>query len=545
MAALTAVASMAPCQQPAKTPREQGAAPQATRESRKQEGQNRQRQQQTAHIAGRCVDDQTDEPLAGCRVTLSAWGGRSMEGLPAELLNPEAVTTGADGRFSIAVLANRSFQVSLQVTHSERSLRNGRWRYLEAGTVEDVGDIRLAPGTIAAAKIVDADGQPVAGATVAIDGLALSLAMAEAARPANAGLALAMHDKTSSIGIGPADKLGAARSRWCLPPGTYDLAVRRRGLSLVEPRTITIPTQGAMQPLRIVVKQEPYIAGIVVDESGTPASGVGLGIRVRRTRRMLGARSKQDGRFRIYRAEHAPDRVRINIDDPGPCEPHGPTQPIAWGTHDVRIELKRLLTLTATVVMAGSGEPVEDFAIRCYATKSNRGMARRSVPRLAGRHENGTLTVDRVAPGKNRLYVIPKDPTLRFAKVDLDATKGVKPLRIQVQKLVPQMVQLVDADGQPIANTEILTVEPGGTPHSSWIDPRHDGPMMPIHRQTEQMDVLVHRAKTDGGGTCVVYGTPGRKDLALLVCSDTTVLKRVDDVAFGTQRASLQIVLDR
>ena len=59
----------------------------------------------------------------------------------------------------------------------------------------------------------------------------------------------------------------------------------RRGLTLVEPKHIVIPKEGPMKPVTVVVRQEPYLGGVVVDEQGTPISRVRLHAQFRRAGR--------------------------------------------------------------------------------------------------------------------------------------------------------------------------------------------------------------------------------------------------------------------
>ncbi|MEZ6037175.1 MAG: hypothetical protein R3F29_06820 [Planctomycetota bacterium] len=526
----------------------------ARSEARKKEAEQRALDKISGVVSGRCVDGVTGEPLVGVTVKLHAWGGRR-DGAPKELLEPEAVTTGADGRFSIRVFARDDYQVGFDAAIEGRWPRTGRWNHVIAGEVEQVGDVKLYPGVRVVGKVVDEQGEPVPNVTVGIDDLPLFLGSEEAPRgKRRAGIQIgaraeprsrASHWAANGVRWSHSGADGTFESREALPAGTFELRINNREVALVEPKEITIPEQGPMQPVTIVVRQEPYIGGVVVDENGTPVKGVDLHAVLRRSGRMASAWTRDDGTFRIYRVENCPEKVALQVQDPGPCERALLSGEYAWGDHDVRIELRRALTVELRVVVAGTSEPVEHFAVRSFPTGGPMiSSSDRRLGRL-GEHPGGMLQVPGIARGGARIGVVAKDPTLRYVEVDFDAADGMAPLRVELERMVPMMVQVLDDKGSPLAKVTVGVLEPGTqSEHRAYNDPRDDNLSVFSSDPTARFDELLHQAVTDEGGQCIVYGLDGRSDLVLIVRQGGDERARVTDVSFGKQHASRQIQLE-
>ncbi|MCB9876304.1 MAG: hypothetical protein H6835_01770 [Planctomycetes bacterium] len=526
----------------------------ARTEARQKEAAQRALDKISAVVEGRCVDGATGEPLPGVTVELHAWGGRR-DDAPNELLRPEAVTTEADGKFSIRVFARDDYQVGFDASIEGRWPRTGRWRNLPAGQVEQVGDVKLYPGVRAVGKVVDEQGEPVPDVSVGIDDLPLFLGSEEAPRgPRRGGIQIgaraeplgrAMHFAANGVRWSHSKGDGTFESREALPAGTFEVRINNQEITLVEPAEITIPEHGPMQPLTIVVRQVPYLAGVVVDDTGAPVKGVALQAVLNRSGRMASAWTRDDGTFRIYRVENCPDEVAIQVDDPGPCERAALPDRHTWGKHDIRIELRRALTVELRVVVAGTGEPVEQFAVRSFPTG---GLAMMSSDRRLGRsgeHPGGVLQVPGIARGGARIGVVAKDPTLRYAEIEIDARDGMAPLRVELERMVPMMVQVLDDKGLPLAKATVGVLEQGNRDeHRSYNDPRSDSLSIFSSDLTARFDELLHQAVTDEGGQCIVYGLDGRSDLVLIVRQDRDERARVTDVSFGKQHASRQIQLE-
>ena len=519
----------------------------------------RKLEQISAIVKGRCVDGVTGKPLAGCSVDVHAWG-RVAGGVPEDLKRPKKVVTGADGTFAVRVLAMEQFQVSFEATLDGRWPRTGRWRYLMPGTVEDVGDVAMHIGVRAVGKVVDQDGKPVSGIMIGLNELRIYLGSEhdkDDDRPLRERLdentksgSLAFHLHANKVRYGRTGDDGTFTSRDALPPGTCDVYLSHRGISLVEPKHITIPKTGPMQPVTIVVREEPFLGGIVVDEKGQPVKGVMLQAEFRRngSGRIASAWSAKDGTFKIYRVEGATDKASISIDNPGPCERAAPTGPFAWGKKDIRIELRRALTVPVLVVEKGTKKPIEEFAVRAYpiGRRSSHSMDRRL--RLSGHHEGGKVDVTRMPRGENRISIIPKDTTLLCTTRDVTAAVDMQAITIELQRLVPMIVQVLDHDGQPAAKTTVLVIEPGNRPQRPGQKPRAKNPRSDSlggfsSDPSAKFDTKIYRATTDAGGQCIVYGISGRDDLILGARIGRGDTQRETGIAFGAKGNGYTITL--
>lgn len=525
------------------------------------EAEQRELDKVSAVVRGQCIDGATGEPKAGCVVEVRALGRRRNVDVDESLLKPPPVTTGADGRFAVRVFASEGCQVGLDITCEDCWPRTGRWRHLVPGVVEDLGEIPLHRGVHAVGRVVDTEGTPVPNVSVGINELPLYVgaekdagdtrSLPERLRANTDSGTRALHLHANNVRYGRTGGDGAFDSRDALPPGTFALRINGRGLTLVEPQTITIPATGPMAPVTIVVEQQPFLAGRVIDDMGAPVPGVMLSAALQRSGRMASASTGRDGSFRIYRVEDTPDRVRIRVDDPGPCELPPATAEFAWGKHDIVIALKRALTVDVLVLAADTGEPIEDFAIRGYPIAGSTNSSLDQRTRLSGQHPEGVLTVDRVRRGSNRITIIPTDPLLMPVSIDVEGVESddaPEPVRIEVPRLVKKMVRVLDAQDLPATNIEVQVIVPGNFAHAAdrdvINDVRRDGMSAYSSDPDATFDTRIYAARTDGGGTCIVYGIAGRDDLVLGVrVEGQRRLHRVTDVAFGAKHASQEIRL--
>ena len=512
----------------------------------------------SAIVKGQCVDGKTGEPLAGCKVVLDVWGGGSTDDLPPELCKPKPVITDADGRFALRVLAHERWQIGLDISLAGRWPRTGRWRNLLPGEVADMGAIPLHRGVHAVGRVVDEQGQPMRDAMVGIEDLGLFVgsetdANAKAQRSGVGPLGVgersrAMHFAANSVRWCRSQADGAFTSRVALPAGTFELRIGNPNVTMVYTAKITIPAEAPMDPITVVVREPPFLGGVVVDEHGLPVKGVRVSAELKRDGRMASARTRADGTFKIYRIANCPDTVRIEVSDPGPCERTDPSKPFAWGKTGITIELQRALTVAITVVEAGTNKPVEEFAVRAFSMQAK---AMNSVDRrlqLSGHHVDGKLEIPGVSRGTSRIAVIPKDPHLHCTQVDIVAEEGMESLRIEVQRLQPMMVQVLDKNGAPVANANVFVIELGNYPihdEQSFDDPRNLDVGSLSSNPATTFDTLVHRTVTDGGGQCIAYGIGGRKDLVIGVRVGDGKLHRDTKVAFGSSGNGHTVQLDK
>jgi hypothetical protein len=159
------------------------------------------------------------------------------------------------------------------------------------------------------------------------------------------------------------------------------------------------------------------------------------------------------------------------------------------------------------------------------------------------------VTVDCIRRGeRHRITAVPEDATLLPASVEVEGMSHSAPVTIEVPRLVRMMVRVLDQTGQPIPHVQVLVIVPGKKE-------RRDGPHVvndvrgyavgAISADPEAtFDTSIYAARTDGGGTCIVYGIDGRDDLVLGVRIHGGI-ERTEGVTFGPGHASRELTVER
>lgn len=458
-----------------------------------------------AHVRGRCIDE-NGAPLGECTVKFDAWGGNSdrmaLQG-KVDWKDPEPIVTGETGRFDFAFAPPSGMQFSLDVQHDGRVPRTGRWGVIAPAQVIDLGDLRLQPGFAVTGRVVDEQGTPLAKVGVTLQNLPLPIAPDMAANDSRSGFS---------------GDDGEFRIRVPIPIGTWSLGISARGMRLLTPDRVTVTEHGA-EPVLVTVRTMPTITGVVVDEQGLPVEGVSIQAALERSGRMAGGRSRQDGTFTIAAVDAEPKPVRLEIDDPGPCEPSWHDERLwPWGSKDVRIELKRALSFELTVVERQSGVPVTQYAVSCYSDKARSSLQRDL--RLSGEHEGGRVIIDRVWRGRNFLQVRPIDKALRQGEqIEFEASDaGIAPMRVELDRLQPTIVRVIDASGAAQVGSKIEVVRKGTEPFdaASWVRAPGTSSGLPAELQGRYHELL-GSASTGADGRAEVFLAPGASGLAMRV----------------------------
>ena len=134
------------------------------------------------------------------------------------------------------------------------------------------------------------------------------------------------------------------------------------------------------------------------------------------------------------------------------------------GYSGLRFVLRRARTVELTVVEAGSGTPVLEYAVQCLVdpTKSERLRELRQ----GGRHEQGRVVVEPVRRGTNRLVVHPQDRALLPSEdILFEVGEGdIAPLRVEVERMPEFVVHVRSSDGVDLAGTKVEVIALGTNP---------------------------------------------------------------------------------
>ncbi|MCI0585972.1 MAG: carboxypeptidase-like regulatory domain-containing protein [Planctomycetes bacterium] len=505
-----------------------------------------------AVLRGRCVAAETGKALAGCLVEFHGGGGNvpawtALNG-PISWTDPAPVRTGADGRFQFSFVPPPPFgDFVLSVSAEGRAPRTGRWFEFPPGEVRDLGDVLMSRGWRVRGHVVDTDGSPADGVSVGFDKLPLPVEGSKAANQARYG------------GTGPD---GAFEVRALLPAGTFVVSIPRGAFRLVEPRIATIEEGKGIENLRVVVRRLPTIEGRVLDEEEKGMEGVPLALvaagateaAARTSRSFTFGKTGVDGRFKLrpmYGADGDPLPRRLTVAASSGFEVVGEEPEVRWGTKDARLVARRVRearpTLALTVVEAGSGRPVEEFAVRCHPEDS--GMAAEASWRLGGRHEGGAVEVDGISPGRHVLVVVPREPTLVPTlplEFEVPASGPVPPLRVEVERARPFVVHVRTRSGVPLGGSEVHLLRPQ-PPRPVPVDAetlfvRFREARIPPWTSDGSFPWLLSEARTGTDGRAQISGPPGAKGLVLRVTGSSHPPVIRNDLVVPEADATVEII---
>ncbi|MEW4566963.1 hypothetical protein AB1L88_03760 [Tautonia sp. JC769] len=284
-------------------------------------------------ISGRVVDHLGD-PVAGARVW--AWAIRLREEVGETLADDQ-------GRFRLGPIeAGEPLELWAEGPGLAREQRQGVLVF--AGVDHEIEPFPLLPGTTMTGRAVDAEGRPIAGASIDLKLYRHVL-----------GHTISSHQTEWTI---EAD----AEGRFVTPP----LPAGRANFALAAPgKARTFAYESAEPGLPeldlgdVTMADEVPIRGVVVDQDGEPAPGVQVILDYDYDNAAI---SDDDGRFVVTGAGEDAKQLQLFANDyfaPEPVE-LGPAR------EDLRIVVTRAFLIEGNVVDAETGEPVEiDTATLC------------------------------------------------------------------------------------------------------------------------------------------------------------------------------------
>ncbi len=476
-----------------------------------------------ARIVGRCVDT-SGNPVRGARVelfgsvannqTIDAW--RLNHG-DIDWANPEPVATDSQGRFEVLFTPLEPYQFTCRVSCEGCVSLSARWsaEELQPGSVEDLGDIVLEPGTVVFGRVVDTAGLPVAERNVVA-----RRSNGQGTTEREAARRMRPRDQSScQSGKDGSFELGSP-----LPRG-IEIEFLVHGRPVLQPDT-ALRIDGDRMHCTLVASiagsgpEGLTIRGQVQDEAGEPVGSAELFISAEPTftTRRVDTRPSRDGRFVLRRAATSddPDPVALHVQAFG-FVPWTSDAPIAWGSDAVGITLRSGPALEVRAVRGDDSKPVERFAVQISPVQAD-GSNTNQHDRLLGLgdHPNGLFRIERVTPARFRLSVeVPDGLGLLSSYPRVVEVREGGPVRVDVvvPALCKREVQVAYADGSPVsgAKVELLRhLEDGEVNLGMMALPKQSARV----NHPQNVAELVALQTTNSEGRAVLEG-PGGTRLAL------------------------------
>jgi beta-lactamase regulating signal transducer with metallopeptidase domain/protocatechuate 3,4-dioxygenase beta subunit len=291
---------------------------------------------------GGLVQDDQGRPIGGATVYL--WSHNYKKRDPHELLYDLRATTGPDGRWQASGAPETTGELlGFHVDHpdylSDRDYTTGREKPtiadLRAGKAISV----MTKGVPIEGRVIDADGRPVAGATVY-----------SSRRQGNLGSGVHEFAVTT-------DEAGHFRTGQVRPEVWYLVAMARGHA----PGEQQVKVGTAVPQVEIRLGRPRPFEGRVVDPDEKPIEGAFVNVDSWRRNRFLGVflHTDRDGRFRW---DDAPDDpLEINVDHPGYVGLS--RQRVGPSAKDVTFTLKPSLLVHGKVLDAETRKPVESATL--------------------------------------------------------------------------------------------------------------------------------------------------------------------------------------
>lgn len=350
-----------------------------------------------ATISGR-VTDEKGQPVAGARVRIAREMGirRMLRGAmsnPASFLGGQGVLTSSDGAFRLRGLEPEK-NISLEAAKTGFATARKPGLSIKAGdAVKDVALV-VRRGIEAKGKIVDAQGQPVAGAEI------------RAVRREEGAMGGArMQMRMMGLNSDRPDAVSGADGAFALKgleEGQYTLTVARDGFArkTVPSLEVRASTENAWPP--ITLASGAPIAGTVRDTAGGPVSGAQLfALDIGGGGRPQNATSDAEGKFRLegFTAERP---ILVNVSAQGfATQQKNVTPPVS----DLAIVMKTSGSVRGRVEDADTKKPVTDFTVAPIGGRGGMGGVQIAFGGRGGgdqtfQSEDGSFELTNVPAGK-------------------------------------------------------------------------------------------------------------------------------------------------
>ncbi|HLU39862.1 MAG TPA: carboxypeptidase regulatory-like domain-containing protein, partial [Planctomycetota bacterium] len=390
-------------------------------------------------------------PVAGVEVRLAASDALPLVGaVPRPGSEEQKARSGPDGRFEFRVPAGRD--LVLRLASDDWYVREPRGGALSIAALDadrDVGDVQLGRAAHIAGVVQNEAGVPIEGVRVMVSTARLSLWFG----PGSAALVTDARGRFERGGLSPGKYTITTASPEYMP-GELELT-----LDEGERRSDVVLTLAAGKA----------IAGIVVDDLGTPLAGMKVaaerarelspGVRIRSSNTAEAATTDAAGRFVL----RGLDAATADVTAWGPGHVRATVPGVAVGTSDLTVRLDRYGSIAGRVVdAAGSGVAGSSVRVRSAGAA---GFGPIFEPEDTVQTDaDGRFIVAQVVPGSAVVVVEGKEHAIaESSPVDVRPGQRTDGVEIVVQRGASVLVTVTDAAGRPIAGAKVAVREPEAT----------------------------------------------------------------------------------
>ena len=399
-------------------------------------------------VFGWVVDGENDDrPVADAQVQIF--------GHP----QPDPVRTDVRGRFEVEHFGGSVASVLVEAdgyapTHIEGVLLSAP---REDPSPFELGTIVLDTGSELEVLVSDADGEPIKGALVEIDGRFYRMTRARR----SGGIVLRQSSQS----------VGRARGSWAVSdddgwarlahlPTSELLAVRSRasGYVVTELEGIALPRD---EPVEIVMEPASSIAGRVRDVSGTPIENAHVSIHpldvLKKQPPGLHIRTDQRGEFVIAGVPAGRHRVLARAVDHAEIDPVEVDLSSGEPVEELEIVVPPSARLSGRVVN-GDGLPLPGARVLCAS-------------RLGVTDERGEFSIDHVRLGPQRVEVRASGRSPQFRQLVIEPAGAW--LEVELGRGVSVSGRVEDGSGRPVA--AVMYLRPTQSGASARVDSQSDG----------------------------------------------------------------------
>jgi len=415
------------------------------------------------HVTGRLVTV-AREAVPDVEVGMTLAGG-SEAGLPIELADVEfagrtdrkpaaSARTDRDGRFTLALEKGSGGRLAIAsdawyVRGSGEGRAAGDEAMLRVSPLtsdRDLGDIVLGRTGAVSGVVHDEVGKPVAGVRVSV---------------ATGGLGLGLGRSGGEV-----TGVDGRFERSGLRPGKYTIATASPDHVPTKTK-IEVGDGERRDGVVLTLHSGRTIAGVVVDDRGTPLAGMRVGadrarelapgVQVQTTNQAEATTTDASGRFVLRGLEGA----TVNVEAWGKGHARGRVAGVAVGTSDLVVEMARNGQVRGRVVdAAGEGVAGSRVVARPAGEQAGPWIDEAGVTTDAA----GEFVLDSVRPGAVR--VVATGDHLRAESDPIDVRPGgrVEGVRVVAARGATVAVTVRDGAGKPIAGAKVKVTAPAAAP---------------------------------------------------------------------------------